>query len=373
MSNSADVALSNGRKVNLVQQTRYPWDGVIKITVNPEQSGNLSLKLRIPGWAHGQAVPSDLYRFENASIGPNIELKVNGKRETLTLDKGYATVTRDWHKGDSIELVLPMPIRRVEANEKVAADLGKVALERGPLVYAAEWPDSPDKHVRNLLLADDDKLKAEFRPAMLGGVEVIEGKAEAYRYNESHQLDHKEQKFTAIPYYAWANRGPGQMEVWIADTTSAVHPAPYPTLAMKSTVTASGSTVTDNGVKDPGLVADGEEPASSNDGSSFYDWAPKKGSEEWIQYEFPQATQISSSQVYWFAEPGHGQVKAPANWRILYKEGMEWKPVETTQPYGLRLDAYNTVTFKPVETKALRLEVQQQPNFSAGVAQWTVK
>lgn len=373
MSNSADITLNDGRKVNLVQETRYPWDGNIRITVNPEQSGNLTLKLRVPGWARGQAVPSDLYQFEEASSVSNVELKVNGKKEQMDLDKGYATLTRDWKRGDTIELVLPMPVERVTANEKVAADQGRVALQRGPIVYAAEWPDSPDKHVRNLLLSNNDKLKAEFRPALLGGVEVIEGKAESYRYDADHRLQHSEEKFTAIPYYAWANRGPGQMEVWIADTASAVHAAPFPTLAMKSTVKASGSTVTDNGVKDPGLVADGEDPASSSDGSSAYHWWPNKGTQEWIEYDFPQAATISSSQVYWFIEKGERDVKAPASWRILYQDGMEWKPVENTSPYGTAADTYNTVTFKPVETKAVRLEVQLQPKWSAGVEQWKVE
>lgn len=373
MSNTAEIALGNGRKINLVQQTRYPWEGNVKITVNPEQAGTWSLKVRIPGWARGQAIPSDLYRFEDESSESNVRLKVNGKNEKLNLDKGYATLTRDWKAGDSVELELPMPVRRVVANEKVAADRGRVALQRGPIVYAAEWPDSPDKHVRNILLADNDKLKAEFRPALLGGVEVIDGTAEAYRFDADHRLEHQAEKFTAIPYYAWANRGTGQMEVWIADSLPAVHPVPYPTLAMKSTVTASGSTVTDNGVKDPRMVADGEEPASSTDASSSYDWHPKKGTQEWIEYDFPQATTVSQSQVYWFAEKGHGEIKAPASWRLLYKDGMEWKPVETTGEYGLALDTYNAVNFKPVDTTALRLEVQLQPNYSAGVEEWRVQ
>ena len=373
MSNTAEIAMSNGRKVNLVQETRYPWDGNIKITVNPEQSGNLSLKLRIPGWAQGQAVPSDLYRFENASSEPSIQLKVNGKNEKIATEKGYATLTRDWRKGDTVELILPMPVRRVEANDQVAADHGRVALERGPLVYAAEWVDSPDKHVRNIVLSDKDKLKAEFRPALLSGVEIIEGTAEAYRYDADHQLKHQEEKFTAIPYYAWANRGSGQMEVWIADTEAAVHPTPFPTLAMKSTVTASGTNVTENGVKDPRMVADGEEPASSNDTSSSYDWTPKKGTQEWIQYDFGKPVRVSSSQVYWLVEPGRGEIKVPSSWRILYQDGMEWKPVENTDSYGVATNGYNKVSFKPVETKALRLELQLQPNYSAGIEEWKVQ
>ncbi|MCU1294945.1 MAG: hypothetical protein JWP08_3795 [Bryobacterales bacterium] len=371
MANSADIDLGGGRKLNLVQETKYPWNGDIRIAVNPATAGNFTLKLRIPGWARGQAVPGSLYRFEKAEPAA-VKLSVNGQEQELAVDHGYATLARDWKKGDIVELSLPMPIRRVRANDEVLADRGRVALQRGPLVYAAEWVDSPDKHVRNLLLSDTNALKAEFRPHLLNGVEVIEGRAEAYRYNAGHQLEHSAEQFTAIPYYAWANRGPGQMEVWIADTESAVHATPYPTLAMRSKVTSSGSTVTDNGVKDPRFVADSEEPASSADTSSFYDWRPRKGTAEWIQYDFDKPEQVSSSDVYWFAET-EGEVKAPASWRLLYKDGEQWKPVQTADAYKVALDGYNEVTFKPVRTTALRLELQLQPNASAGIEEWRVR
>lgn len=265
-----------------------------------------------------------------------------------------------------------MQVRRVVANEKVTADRGRVALERGPVVYAAEWADSPDKHVRNIVLSNNEKLRADFKPALLNGIEVIEGEADAFRYDADHRLEHTREAFTAIPYYAWANRGRGQMEVWIADTESAVHPSPYPTLAMKSKVTASGTTVTDNGVKDPRNVADGEEPASSSDASSF-DWSPKRGTHEWIEYEFAKPATVSSADVYWFADPRRAAIQEPAAWRILYKDGMEWKPVEAAGSYGVALDRFNHIAFKPVETQALRLELTCQPGHSAGIEEWRVQ
>ncbi len=229
-----------------------------------------------------------------------IHLKVNGREQPLKLDAGYAVIARNWKKGDVVELNLPMPVRRVIANGKVDADHGRMALQRGPLVYAAEWADSPDKHVRNIVLSQDEKLAAQFEPALLNGVEVIKGEANSYTYDEKHNRKHTREPFTAIPYYAWANRGPGQMEVWIATSEDAVHVTPYPTLATRSKVTSSGPTMAENGVRDPRLVADQEEPSSSSDVTSFYDWLPKKGSSEWIQYDFPQATTIHGSDVYWF-------------------------------------------------------------------------
>jgi hypothetical protein len=328
--------------------------------------------VRIPGWAQDQVVPGDLYRFDHSQAS-DVQLKVNGTSQGVEFDKGYATITRVWRKGDSVELDLPMPVRRVFANQLVAADRGRVALERGPIVYAAEWADSPDKHVRNILLSDNENLKAEYKPDLLNGVEVIEGIVEGYRYGAKHELQHNREAFTAIPYYAWANRGRGQMEVWIANSETALHPVHYPTIATESVVAASGNNVTSNGIKDPKLVADDEDPSSSSDTTSYYDWYPRKGTEEWIQYDFGKPKKISASQVYWFAERERGQVKTPASWRLLYKDGAEWKPVETTDPYGVSLDEFNRVRFKPVETQALRLELQLQPDTSAGLEEWRVQ
>jgi len=135
-------------------------------------------------------------------------------------------------------------------------------------VYAAEWPDSPDHRVRNLLLAENQPLKPAWRSDLLRGVTVLEGKAVAYRYGKGGKLEHAEESFTAIPYYAWANRGPGQMEVWIANRESAVHATPFPSLASKSKISTSGPTMAENGVRDPALVADQEEPTSSKDAAS---------------------------------------------------------------------------------------------------------
>ena len=138
-------------------------------------------------------------------------------------------------------------------------------------------------------------------------------------------------------------------------------------------VAASGNNVTSNGIKDPKLVADDEDPSSSSDTTSYYDWYPRKGTEEWIQYDFGKPKKISASQVYWFAERGRGQVRTPASWRLLYRDGAEWKPVETTDPYGVSLDEFNRVHFKPVETQALRLELQLRPDASAGIEEWRVQ
>jgi DUF1680 family protein len=371
LSNTAKITLDSGQKLEVRQETRYPWSGEIKITVDPEAAGTFTLKTRVPGWARNQAMPGDLYAFSDTEKAA-AKLRLNGKELPLELENGYATIRREWHKGDSIELDLPMQIRRIRANQRVSADRDRIALQRGPIVYALEWVDSPDHHARNVLLAENQALRAEWKPSLLKGVEVIEGKVSAFRYDAAHKLQRSEEAFTAIPYYAWANRGPGPMEVWLADRESAVHPTPNPSIASQAKVTTSGSTMAENGVRDPKLVADQEEPTSSTDATSFYDWLPKRGSQEWIQYDFTKPTAVSSVDVYWFQESGNRQIKLPASWRLLYKNGSEWKPVETSDSYGTAADRYNHVTIRPVSTSGLRLELQLQPNKSAGISEWKV-
>src|SRR5688572_25576578 len=163
VGSASEIELDNGRKVKMTQETRYPWDGAVKMTVAPDKSAAFAINVRIPGWARGEAAPGDLYRFSDQVEEP-VMLKVNGKPVSLNVEKGYVSIRRKWKRGDVIALTLPMPVRRVAANEQVAADRGRVALQRGPIVYCAEWPDNPGSRVRNLLLPDSAKLVAEFRP-----------------------------------------------------------------------------------------------------------------------------------------------------------------------------------------------------------------
>jgi hypothetical protein len=211
---SATIKMDNST-VHLKQQTRYPWDGEVKITVEPKRSREFAIYVRIPGWAQNQPVPSDLYRYLNESR-KKVTLKVNGKPLALDMDKGFARIRRKWKKGDVVELYLPMPIRRVLSHENVKDNIGKVALERGPIVYCVEWPDNGGR-VSNLVLPDDAKLMPEYRKDMLSGITVICGKAFGkFGRGSGWYLAGDEQDFVAIPYYAWAHRGKGEMAVWLA-------------------------------------------------------------------------------------------------------------------------------------------------------------
>ena len=196
--------------VKLALKTNYPWDGAVEITVDPEKTARFGVNVRVPGWARSQGAPGDLYRYMNKR-DTKIALKVNGENVDLKLDKGFARIDRTWKARDVITLDIPMPIRRVLSNEKVKANAAKVAIQRGPVVYCAEWKDNGG-HALDIVLGDDVKLKSEHRKDMLGGITVITGAP----------ADGK--PFLAIPYYAWAHRGKGEMAVWLSRNAKPAEP-----------------------------------------------------------------------------------------------------------------------------------------------------
>lgn len=225
---AAEFELAGG-KVHVEQETSYPWDGRVTITLAPHSPGQkIALKIRIPGWARGDAFPSDLYRFADASA-ERYSLAVSGEAFSGAVENGFVTIDRNWKAGDTVALNLPMPVRRVVAHEKVEADRDRVALMRGPVVYCIESPDLPVRHqLLNLVLPDDKPLTSTFRKDLLGGVQVIDGVIQRIRQvsettRESVKGEGKAKQFaiteeiafTAIPYYAWANRGPSEMAVWL--------------------------------------------------------------------------------------------------------------------------------------------------------------
>ncbi|MEW5984150.1 MAG: beta-L-arabinofuranosidase domain-containing protein [Acidobacteriota bacterium] len=207
-----------GREITIEQQTRYPWDGDIRLRMASAGPGTFALLIRIPGWARHQPVPGDLYR-ELVPAGNVPVIRVNGVVAEWTSERGYAVLRREWSQGDEVQLSLPMPVRRVVSHPAVKANAGRVAIERGPLVYAAEWPDNGG-HVLNLVLDDKAPLITRDRPDLFDGVVVVTGPATAYRTGDGKATP-APSLLTLIPYYAWAHRGPGEMQVWMARDFSA--------------------------------------------------------------------------------------------------------------------------------------------------------
>lgn len=218
----ADV---NGTSVKISQKSNYPWDGSIKLTVDPATEELFALCLRIPGWVQGKPLPSDLYTYDYPT--PALwTVKVNGAEVQPTLTNGYAVISRLWKSGDTVALDLPMPVRRVAGNPKIAATVGQVALERGPVVYAFEGLDN-DNSVFDVSLPISAQVTAAFKADLLGGVTVLEVTgANRVLCKDSGGFEHKSISLIAIPYATWNNRGLSPMTVWLGRDAEHVRPVP---------------------------------------------------------------------------------------------------------------------------------------------------
>jgi len=367
ISNDADITV--GRiKVHVSQKTSFPWDGKVEMTVNPEKNSGFSMMIRIPGWANNEAIPGGLYKFDD-NVNEKYKISVNGESKEWEIENGYAEIERRWKKGDRIEIEFPMPARRVIADERVKDDAGKIAIQRGPVIYCAEWPDNDNGNVRNLVINKDALLAAEFVPSLLGGTEVIKTKG----FQTKRTLDGKieslpEEPVTLIPYALWNNRGPGQMMVWLAVSKESSHPSPAPTIAFLSTVKASKMT------RDMKAVNDQAEPSDSNDHSvSYYHWWPDKDCWEWIEYDFQKPETISKTSVYWFDDGPDGGCRIPDEWEIAYLSGNLWKPVAATSKYTITKDGWDNVEFTPVKAIAVKIKVRLKKDFASGIYEWIVK
>lgn len=366
MANDATLQV-NGKKVTLKQTTSYPWNGDVNILVDRNSAGQFAMKIRIPGWVQNQVVPSDLYTYTDG-VRPKYNVKVNGEEVKADLQQGYFTIDRKWKKGDKVEVHFDMNVRTVKANSKVEADRGRIAIERGPVVYCAEWPDK-NFDVLSVLMNRTPKFEVVSRKDLLYGLNQIKTQAQTLEYDESGRLTTKDQTLTLIPYYAWAHRGSGNMAVWLPNEVSATRPATIPTLASKSKVDASHKVTSLRSITD-GLV-----PKDENDRTApYYHWWPKEGTTEWISYEFPEEMTVSSSTVYWYDDAPWGGCRVPKSWKIYYKDAAgKWVPVQNLNEYGVKKGNPNIVDFEPVKTTAVKLEVVQPDKNSSGLFEWEVK
>lgn len=352
----------NGVRIALQQTTKYPWEGTVRLGLDPDKPAEFDLNLRLPGWC------------ERATV------KINARPVAdLNITKGYARLRRQWKRGDVVELDLPMPIRRMKAHPRVAAALGRVALMRGPLAYCIEGHDC-EGSVNALVLPPDAPLAVAHRTDLFGGVTVIKGQAKSLQrldwkndlYRPASQaVNAQDISFEAIPYFANANRAPAEMRVWLAEDPSRANPAPRPTIASRARGSASHCNADDS----VSALNDQLEPAHSADESiPRFTWWDHRGTTEWVQYEFAQPVRVSAVEVYWWDERSiNRHCRVPKSWRLLGRDGDDWKPVTGASAYGTQINQSNRVTFDPVDTTALRIEVQLQSGWSGGLLEWTVE
>lgn len=367
IDNTAKIEL-NSNEIEIIQKTDYPWEGTVNIIVNPEKSGHFNLFVRIPGWAKNEAVPGNLYKFTDTSEKAAVFL-VNNKVISFNEKNGYAIITRKWEKGDVISLELPLQIRKVIADSRVEANKGRIAIQRGPLVYCAEWPDNNDGHVLNLLFNNESAINESFNDELLNGIHVINLKAKpAKRTLKNSIIFTDEQEITLIPYYSWNNRRAGEMMVWLPVSEKAVRPLPAPTIARLSKVAGSRDSKS--------LIAlnDQFEPSRSGDRSwPYYHWWPNKDQWEWVQYDFEKPEKVSYMKVYWYDDGPYGGCRIPEEWELLYRAGDSWTPVNATIPYKVTRDAWDELQFESVTTTGLKFKVKLSKDFFSGIHEWMVK
>ena len=364
--------------VTITQTTGYPWAGNVQLAISPKKASKLAIRLRIPGWAENQPVPTDLYTFSDVQTQP-VVIRVNGKVVTYTREKGYAVLDRSWKKGDKVEIEMPMPVRRVMANMQVEDDKAKVAFERGPILYCIEAVDQADKHVFNKYIPLNASFTTEFKKDLLNGVMVLNGTARQLE-KDGNKVVEKDVPFTAIPYSTWENRGANEMAVWIPYTPQIVRPTPEPTIASRAQTMVikapiqTGATLIASPEEPSWGVNDQWEPKSSADISKPYHyWWMKHGTIETLAYDFENEETVSNVQVYWLDFDHYdGNFRVPEYWKLYYKAGNDWKEVETTETYTTLKDCYNSLTFKPVKTKGLKIEAKLQKGVSGGVLEWKV-
>ncbi len=364
--NEANVKVG-GKNIRFVQTTNYPWDGDIEMTMK-KAGGKFALHIRIPGWVRGQVVPSDLYNYADGKQ-LKYSVRLNGQEVTGELKDGYFVIDRKWKSGDKVNVHFDMEPRLVKANGKVAADKGRAEIERGPLVYCAEWPDN-SCDVLSVLLNQEPQYTLGHKDIQNTDVQTITTDAQTLAFDKSGRLTAQDERLVLIPYYAWAHRGNGKMTVWLPIDLNATNPALPPSIASESTIASSTPRL-------PALSAINDRlvPADGNDRSIPYThWWPKKKSTEWLSYTFKEPQTVSSSTVYWFDDGPWGGCRVPKSWKLYYQtDGGEWAEVKNPSSYPCEKGIPCVVNFDAVKTRAVKLEIVQPADYSCGVFEWSVK
>jgi len=351
------------QQVAVEQRTDFPWESTVEVLVNPEQMATFDLYIRIPSWSQNQPLPSPLYQF-----GDGLELQepiitVNGKRLAVKIEQGFVVIGRRWKPGDRVRVELDMRPRKVVADDRVKADVGRKALQRGPIVYCLEGFDQPDERVMNFFVPDSTTIRV-VSDTLFGGIKSLQMNGFLVKDRDwSRASALLPLPLKAIPYFQWANRGRSNMLVWLPSDTAVVEPIAAPTLATRSSASASPGA---NG--DLKSIADQFPVKSSNDHAPLVHWWPHFGTTEWFQYDFPAEEEVGTVKLYWFDdESTNGGCRIPASWKVMYLENGTWKPVYVPEGYTIKKDEWNIVHFEPVKTAAIKIEMRWQEGVSGGL------
>ncbi len=348
---SLQTVVGNHR-VGLETSTNYPWDGRVRFKVNVERPQDFGISLRKPGWCN------------------SISLKINGKPiKSDPSANGYLELTRTWSNGDKIELDMDMTPRQVMSNPSVQDNRGKLALMRGPIVYCFEQTDNSDS-ISTLSVPFQTAWKSKFEPNLLNGVVVLSGYGQTSTFSTwpgglyREAQEGRTVQMRAIPYYAWDNRKPGEMAVWMPTS-----PQPPLLQGLEKGAKISASFVSSY-AKLAG-INDGQEPKSSGEqpGALLHFW-PHKGGQEWIQYEWSNAIEVSRTEAYWFDDTGRGECRFPKSAHVEALINGSFQQIG--EDFVIEPNTWCQINFPKVETNALRLVINQQEGWASGVHEWRI-
>lgn len=357
-----------GQDVTLACKTNYPWDGKVTYTVKAAKPVKFDFLVRRPAWAEGKAHPMNLYTFDRTISNYRRSNSVTGVKKTAEVP-GYTRISGTWRNGDTVTVSYTMQPEIVKAHPNVKADRDRIAVQRGPVVYCAEFADQPDQRVLSLIADPKAPLTLGKRTGVYGTVPVITTtmRRAVRDRNGTPIVGGETVKATLTPYFTWANRGRGEMTVWLPTAASAAWPDPAPTLAYRAKVTTSFN----GGAQ--GMVDQLLPNSSIDHGVPFFHYWPHKGTTEWADFEWTTPQTVKGMDVYWFQDEGIGECRTPESWRVLAWIDGAWVPVQGAGVYGTAKDKFNSVSFEPVTTTKIRLEVTQKKDWASGMHEVVIR
>lgn len=361
-----------GVATGVTEETGYPFDGEVRVTLNPETPATFAVRVRIPTWTGDRLAPGGLYRYAGAEPGDQARLFVNDSPVEVNVKRGFATIRREWSAGDVIRLELPMPARVNVCREEVEANRGRVAVSRGPLVYCAETADNAGHAYNYLVTPQAVARSAETEPLTIAGHETMSVAIDAQRLGDDEAVH--EARLRLVPYYAWNNRGVGSMAVWLPDNERTLRAGAVVIDDNAQRFASARASHTFGGDSAEAMI-DGRLPSDSFD-TSIPRWTswPKRGEAQTLEFELARPTNVRSVQVYWYDD--RGGVQTPQRWRLEFLRDGRWEefPLYTTDAYGVQRDQFNVVhPASRLTAERLRLRVWPQEDAAAGVLEFVVE
>jgi len=359
-----------GTTVEVSQHTGYPFEGRVQVELSPEKPVEFALRLRIPTWTGDRFVPGGLYPFASPGANPPFSITVNGEAVEAPVEKGFAVVRRTWNAGDKVELDLPMPVRFAKCDRRVKANVGRVAVTRGPLVYCAEQVDNASNVMNDFIPGAPKAGEVRLMDlAIAEGMSVKAIELPAGEVNAKGQSSPTTLKM--VPYYAWSNRDVGSMQVWFPTSAREVEYRRGVVDSPFKSVTASHTNPSDSV---EAMIDAAQVGGSGDTGAGRWTSWDHRGEPQWVEAELKEPATIRSVGVYWYDDGGGVQV--PVDWNVELRSNGTWKSLDlyVTDAYQMNRDQLNIVhPASPVKADAIRVNMTPKPDACVGIVELEVQ